>query len=126
MVIKTDMASEDHIFAEGFKAIQKRVYDMAVQKGWWDEPRSVGDLLALMHSEISEALEEFRNGHEPTLVYYSSSDSNKPEGLFVELADVIIRIMDMAGSYDVDLAEIILEKVAYNATRPHRHGGKTL
>lgn len=113
-------------FSDAFGEMQNRIYKMARTKGWWDEPRSIGDLLALIHSEISEALEEFRNGHEPELVYYSGPDSNKPEGLFVELADAIIRILDMAGYYQVDLAEILIEKVAFNETRPHRHGGKAL
>ena len=99
-------------------------YDNAVEKGWHEQERSVGDLIALMHSELSEALEEYRNGHDATEVYYNPDKPKKPEGIPIELADCVIRIFDFCGKYGIDLEEALNEKIIYNKSRPHRHGGK--
>lgn len=92
--------------------------------GWYDgelSKRSPAELIALMHSELSEALEEFRDGHAPNDVRYVNG---KPEGPGVELADVVLRIADMAGFMGIDLAGAIAIKHQYNTTRSYRHGGK--
>jgi|SRR5210317_765435 NTP pyrophosphatase (non-canonical NTP hydrolase) len=99
-------------------------YDNAVEKGWHEQERSIGDLIALMHSELSEALEEYRNGRTPTEVYYNPDKPRKPEGIPIELADCVIRIFDFCGKYGIDLEEALNEKIIYNKSRPHRHGGK--
>ncbi len=75
-----------------------------------------------MHSELSEALEEYRNGKEPGETWYS--DGGKPEGIDVELADVIIRILHYAVHYNVDMEAVLRLKQDYNNTRKFRHGGK--
>ncbi|MGF6356716.1 hypothetical protein ABIE27_004640 [Paenibacillus sp. 4624] len=173
----------------------------AVDKGWWQEERSLGELVALIHSEASEALEDFRNGYEPTDVWYEKKDAStgqiktlalqpfddwKPCGIPSELADIVIRVYDLVGKYEaveqfasafddashvirpdtsfgdnmgwlhvsisniilfdlvghsvevvnsvyklaeingIDLDAAVTEKMAYNATRPIRHGGKKL
>jgi len=112
---------------------------MAVSKGWWNEDRGVPECLALIHSEVSEALEDYRNGLMSTVLHmdgglqiqpepktfldYASAGA-KPEGFPIELADILIRIFDLAGRLNIDLDQAVAIKMAYNATRPERHGGK--
>jgi NTP pyrophosphatase (non-canonical NTP hydrolase) len=101
-----------------------RTADAMKAQGFRDGPEgeSVPTMLALIHSEISEALEEVRKPNQPIdLIYYRPSDG-KPEGFVIELADAIIRIADLAGVFGLDLEAAIAEKEAFNATRPRRHG----
>ena len=88
----------------------------AVEKGWWEKDRNDGECIALMHSELSEALEALRHGN-PMDKHCLGFDS-----LTVELADCIIRIFDYAGFKGLRLAEAIITKAEFNKTRPHKHG----
>jgi len=131
------------------KELAKEIHQNAVDHGWWDTPRSVSEILCLIHSEISEALEEDRNHHAPNETYYSGKVKkgnveviatfdhqtamfhnndhilvNKPEGIPSELADAIIRILDFCEHYGIDIDSAIREKMEFNKTRPYRHGGK--
>jgi len=104
--------------------IQTEVHKLAKDNGWWIDAdvKIVPEKLALIHSEISEALEEYRNGQLDHL-YYRESDG-KPEGFGVELADAIIRILDLCGYLGIDVGELVQLKHEYNKSRPFRHGGK--
>lgn len=117
------------------------VHNNAIAHGWYDERRSFGDLIALCHTELSEAFEEYRNGYKPDEVYGKGYPENKmsvkvfeetypdhvkPEGVPFELADVIIRIFDMCGYYGIDIESAIRIKHKFNKTRPYKHGGKTV
>jgi len=98
-------------------------YSTAYKKGWHDKPRTLGDFLMLMVSELAEALEEYRNGKDIDEVYLVDG---KPEGVPVEIADVLIRIFDFCGYHDIDIEQVTLDKMEYNGMRPYRHGGKAL
>ncbi len=89
----------------------------AVDKGFWDSERNKGELIALMHSELSEALEDLRDNKEPLYL----DENGKPCGVLSELADTVIRIMDFCGHEKYDLEKAILEKLEYNKTRPYKH-----
>ncbi len=81
--------------------LAKEVHQNAVEHGWWDENRSFGEIIALCHSELSEALEEHRNGHKLDQLYYNYPNE-KPEGIPSELADVVIRMLDYIGKLGID------------------------
>jgi NTP pyrophosphatase (non-canonical NTP hydrolase) len=107
----------------GIYKCQQHVYRTAASKGWHEGPVNVWEKIALIHSELSEAVEEMREpGYNPTRIYLS--EDGKPEGLPIELADAVIRIMDLCEALNIDLEEAIQMKDSFNQTRPHRHGGK--
>lgn len=89
----------------------RECHRIAKVKGWWDEERNDGELIALMHSELSEALEAMR------------AHSTKV-AVAEELADCCIRIFDYCGARNIDLEKTLLKKMEYNKTRPYRHGKK--
>lgn len=139
----------------------ERSHGLAKEKGWYElwhdgsakvTAINIPEKLALIHSEVSEALEEFRKhgvrmrcvrcngvgtgGEDDSadgclrcegtgfLEIYTYDGGPKPEGFVVELADVMIRIGDLCGALGLDLAKAIETKHDFNATRSFRHGGK--
>jgi len=136
---------------------QGMIHGWAKSKGWWAsafDPASgpgeapylsvenrehralVAEKLLLVHSEITEAVEEYRNGKPFRLVYGIDKEGmprqigmdpdDKPEGFPTELADAVIRILDLAEACGIDLEGEIERKMAHNLTRAQRHGGKLL
>lgn len=97
------------------------IHQNAKAHGWWDEERSFGEIIALCHSELSEALEAYRNGE--TLEW---NNNGKPDGMAVEMIDCVIRIFDYLAKENVDIERIITEKHRYNISRPYKHGGKKI
>lgn len=81
--------------------LSKRAHELAKSKGWYDSTRSTGELLMLVCTEIAEAHTECMAGD----VEEMESPSGKPEGLPSELADVVIRIADLAGYLELDLTQ---------------------
>jgi NTP pyrophosphatase (non-canonical NTP hydrolase) len=110
------MIKSKHKFKWYWNDIQKHIHSTAKDKGWWDKDRNDGEMIALIHSELSEALEALRHGNPP--------DDKIPEfsGLEAELADAVIRIMDYAGGRGLDVAGALVRKIEFNETRERKHG----
>ena len=102
------------------REMQDRCFQQAQDLGWTEKPISIPEMVALIHSEASEALEAYRN-HE-ALTWTDEHD--KPQGIASEFADIIIRLGHYASALDIDLEEEVLRKLDYNRTRGYRHGGK--
>jgi len=113
------------------------IHENAKSKGFFDGEKNIGEMLCLIHSEVSEALEADRKN------YYSNISEIKLKGLadensdekfkdvfteFVkdtfedELADVVIRVFDLCAFKGIDIESHIKAKMRYNASRPHKHG----
>jgi len=93
-----------------FKALQKDIHNNAKAKGFYNDTRSIPELLCLIHSEVSEALEAYRK----------DDDKNLRE----ELADIAIRVMDASEYLNIDLFLEIVCKHAVNKERSYKHGKK--
>lgn len=123
--------------------LAKEINENAKAHGWWDEPRNLLEIVALCHSELSEAVEEYRDGR-PMLWKKCVAEEmpcigdkcgnyrggeceiqsvrEKPEGVAVEMADCLIRILDWFGHEGLDVDIIVRAKMEYNRTRPYKHG----
>ena len=105
------------IALQGLRIAIRMCHEASVRAGWWSDRagqrimRNRGEMIALIHSELSEALEAERK---------NLMDEHLPQrrGAEVELADAVIRIFDYCGAHGYDLSGAIFEKLAFNAQRP--------
>jgi NTP pyrophosphatase (non-canonical NTP hydrolase) len=119
--------------------LRDKIYQNAVSKGFWDKERNMGEALMLVVTELAEALEvhrasgqlkEFTEGQKLSLE--KMSDEQFPETFSImvkdsfhdEMADVLIRVLDLCGGYNIDIDWHIKMKMRYNATRARLHGKK--
>lgn len=107
----------DFDFKNSFRAIQDRAYQNSRSHGFWDHPRNKGEAFMLIVSELVEGFEGVRK---------DLMDDHLPARRMeeVELADAVIRIMDYAAGFHLDVAGAVLEKMEYNKKRPFMHGKK--
>lgn len=98
--------------------IQKAVYDNSYDHGFWDDDFNIPEKLMLIVSEVSEALEDYRKNEMKTYTL----ESGKPCGFPSEIADVVIRVMDLCQRLGIDLEEEIALKHEFNKSRPFKHG----
>ncbi len=108
---------QEQEFKKLFRQKQKEIFETAKEKGFYDAgERNEGEMIALIHSELSEALEALRHGN--------PKSDHIPNFSLVEeeLADAIIRILDLAEYKGYDIAGVMLEKMKFNKTRERKHG----
>lgn len=121
--------------------LAQRIYDFNKTMGWHSGEPNLAVYLMNLHSEISELWEAWREGKVISRGPGPTTDSTEKElcdksdkmialgvepltCLEEELADVLIRTLDTAHAFGVDIDRAVASKMAYNATRAHRHGGK--
>lgn len=107
---------ENGSFINGWNAIAKRTHYNAKEKGFWDQERNDSEMIMLIVTELAEAVEALRHGN--------PSDDKIPAflGTEAELADAVIRLMDLGHARGWRVAEAVLAKMTFNSQRERMHG----
>lgn len=117
-------------YAEAINELAAEISQTAEEKGFWDI-EEVGEIglialkLALVHSEVTEALVVHRNDYEnegEQNDILTNMTSIQEDDFVGELADIVIRVLDITGYYDLDIGNAIIGKMEANRSRPYRHG----
>lgn len=118
----------DGTLSVAIQQLSKEIFEINVEKGWEpDKKRTVGDEVALLHSEVSEIFEAYREwGFDDATADPEPNSLPKPEGMGSEYADLFIRILHYTTVHGIDLIQETRRKIEYNKTRSFRHGGKNL
>lgn len=128
LILSGNIAVAETKAADAINSLAADVNAMARAKGWWpEEGRNTGECLALIHSEISECLEDLRKGDgvesEKGLTVEDANELVRPMlAVEEEMADAMLRIMDLCAARGWNLGGALVSKMAYNAGRPTRHG----
>lgn len=131
--------------------LSKQIHAINVKNGFYENEKNIGEMLALIHSEVSEALECDRKNKYSTrllLAARAAKEGEEPMSLYEllpivkdldykqhfeklfkdtfedELADIMIRVMDLAAYKGIDLETHIKAKMKYNSMREYKHGKK--
>lgn len=120
--------AQNHMLCEGLNQSAQTIFQNNKEKGFWDKERNVGELLMLVVSELGEAMEAHRRGNfTPDLFKGSfhtpvSFEANIKDTFEDEIADAVIRLLDLSAGLGIDLEWHIRLKVEYNMNRPKLHG----
>lgn len=117
----------------GLNESARQIFNMNKAKGFWDKPRNVGELLMLVTSELGEAMEAHRKGRFADFVavdwphslggeWDENFKAHVKDTFEDEIADAVIRLLDLSAGLGIDLEKHINAKVRYNQSRPMLHG----
>jgi len=114
-------------YTEAITELADLISDISADKGFWPEDQdgllAMPLKLALVHDEVSEALEVHRANYDDGDIDLDTQMSPMQEEDFTEeLADIVIRVLDIAGFHDLQIGEAIINKIERNRERPLKHG----
>lgn len=126
--------------------LSKEIHENAKSKGFYEKEKNIGEMLCLIHSEVSEVLEadrkskytylkeewyikgladaNFGNSFFSDESFKNAFESSVKDTFEDELADVVIRVLDLCAFKGIDIESHIKAKMRYNSLRPHKHGKK--
>ncbi len=116
-----DLTEGDKKFVNMINELSESLHATSVNHGFWDGKQNFAEKIALIHSELSEALEAHRN-MSPTGEFVPDVHCPEYTNLEIELADAIIRILDLGQGWGMRVAEAVIAKARYNMMREYKHG----